>query len=309
MISNFLTVGQQVVVLFILIGVGLVCKKAKLISDKSIKSLTNIALYAATPCVIIVSFQNCKFTSDKLVNMLVMILSVAIIHIGSIVVCTLIFRNKDQAKKVVLRVGSIFSNCGFMSLPLQKAILGNDGVFYGAIYVAVFNIFIWTYGLVTMSGDKKELSLKKLITNPGIVGVVIAILLWVFHIQLPTILYSPIDYLGALNTPIPMIIIGCQLANTSLKSMFTDKYSYLCIGVRLVAIPLVSLFLLYLFGVRGNMLVATVIATSAPSAATTTMFATKYDRDVPLSVSLVSATTLASIVTMPTIVAISQMFA
>ena len=160
-----------------------------------------------------------------------------------------------------------------------------------------------------MSGDKKELSLKKLITNPGIVGVVIAILLWVFHIQLPTILYSPIDYLGALNTPIPMIIIGCQLANTSLKSMFTDKYSYLCIGVRLVAIPLVSLFLLYLFGVRGNMLVATVIATSAPSAATTTMFATKYDRDVPLSVSLVSATTLASIVTMPTIVAISQMFA
>lgn len=52
-------------------------------------------------------------------------------------------------------------------------------MFYGAIYVAVFNIFIWTYGLVAMSGDKKELSLKKLIANPGIVGVVIAILLWV----------------------------------------------------------------------------------------------------------------------------------
>ena len=128
-----------------------------------------------------------------------------------------------KAEKVVLRVGSIFSNCGFMSLPLQKAILGNDGVFYGAIYVAVFNIFIWTYGLVAMSGDKKELSLKKLIANPGIVGVVIAILLWVFHIQLPSILYSPIDYLGALNTPIPMIIIGCQLANTSLKSMLKTK--------------------------------------------------------------------------------------
>lgn len=100
-----------------------------------------------------------------------------------------------------------------------------------------------------------------------------------------------------------------SLSDTELKEVLDDKYSYLCVGVRLVAIPLVSLFLLYLFGVRGNMLVATVIATSAPSAATTTMFATKYDRDVPLSVSLVSATTLASIVTMPTIVAISQMFA
>ena len=59
MISNFLTVGQQVVVLFILIGVGFVCKKATLISDKAIKSLTNLALYVATPCVIIVSFKNC----------------------------------------------------------------------------------------------------------------------------------------------------------------------------------------------------------------------------------------------------------
>lgn len=87
-------------------------QKATLISDKAIKSLTNLALYVATPCVIIVSFQNCEFTSDKLVNMLVMILSVAIIHIGSIVICTLIFRNKDEAKKVVLRVGSIFLTVG-----------------------------------------------------------------------------------------------------------------------------------------------------------------------------------------------------
>lgn len=309
MIDNFLTVGQQVVVLFILIGVGFLCKKLNLISSSAIKSMTNLALYVATPCVIVTSFQNCDFSKDKLFNMLIMIVAVAVIHIGSIVVCSLIFRNKDEAKKVVLRVGSIFSNCGFMSLPLQKAILGNDGVFYGAIYVAIFNLFIWTYGLVTMSGDKKELSLKKLAVNPGIVGVIIAILLWVFHIQLPSIIYSPVDYLGALNTPIPMVIIGCQLANSSFKSMFTDKNSYLCIAVRLIAIPLVSLFLLYLCGIRGNMFVATVIATSAPSAATTTMFATKYDRDVPLSVSLVSATTLVSIVTMPTIVALAQMFA
>lgn len=112
MISNFLTVGQQVVVLFILIGVGFVCKKATLISDKAIKSLTNLALYVATPCVIIVSFQNCEFTSDKLVNMLVMILSVAIIHIGSIVVCTLIFRNKDEAKRLSLGLAVFFLTVG-----------------------------------------------------------------------------------------------------------------------------------------------------------------------------------------------------
>lgn len=309
MIGNFLTVGQQVVVLFILIGVGFVCKKTNIIGENGIKGMTNLALYVATPCVIISSFQNCDFNRDKLFNMLYMIIAVVFIYIGSIAISSLVFRNKDKSRNVVLKVGSIFSNCGFMSLPLQKAILGNDGVFYGAIYVAVFNIFVWTYGLVTMSGNKKELSVKKLVTNPGIVGVVVAILLWVLHIRLPNILYSPIDYLGGLNTPVPMIIIGCQLANSSLKSMFSDKYCYLCMGLRLLLIPLVSLFVLYLCGVKGNMLVATIIATSAPSAATTTMFATKYDRDVSLSVSLVSATTLVSIVTMPMIVALAQIFA
>lgn len=309
MLGNFLTVGQQVVVLFILIGVGFVCRKTRIIGDNGIKGMTNLALYVATPCVIIASFQNCEFNRDKLFNMLCMIIAVVLIYIGSIVVSSLVFRNKDKARSEVLRVGSVFSNCGFMSLPLQKAILGNDGVFYGAIYVAVFNIFVWTYGLVTMSGNKKDLSVKKLVTNPGVVGVLVAILLWVCRIQLPEILYSPIDYLGGLNTPVPMIIIGCQLANSSLKSMFADKYCYLCMSIRLLLIPLLSLFALCLCGVNGNMLVATIIATSAPSAATTTMFATKYERDISLSVSLVSATTLVSIVTMPMIVALAQLFA
>ena len=35
--------------------------------------------------------------------------------------------------------------------------------------VVVFNIFVWTHGLVSMSGDKKQLSFKKLVLNPGLI--------------------------------------------------------------------------------------------------------------------------------------------
>ena len=298
MISNFLTVGQQVVILFILIAAGFASKKAKFISDSAVKGMTNLVLYLATPCIIISSFQNCRFSSEMLVNLLIMTVAVVLIHIGSIVIATLVFR-----------VATIYSNCGFMSLPLQQAILGSDGVFYGAIYVGIFNLVVWTHGLVTMSGDKKDLSVKKLIANPGLIGVVIAILLWVLNITLPEIIEVPMEYLAALNTPVPMIIIGCQLAGVNFAKAFGDKRSYLSIGSRLLVIPALSLFLMYLCGMRGSMLVASVIATSAPSAATTTMFATKFDRDVTLSVSLVSTTTLFSIITMPLMVALSQYFA
>lgn len=309
MMSNFLTVGQQVVILFILIGAGFASKKAKLISDNAVKGMTNVVLYLATPCIIISSFQNCKFNNEMLMNLLIMTVAVVCIYIGSIVIANLVFRDKDMSRRAVFRVATIYSNCGFMSLPLQQAILGSDGVFYGAIYVGIFNLVVWTHGLVTMSGDKKDLSVKKLVANPGVIGVVIAIFLWVMNITLPEIISSPINYLASLNTPVPMIIIGCQLAGVNFAKAFSDKRSYLSIGLRLLIIPALSLFLMYLCGIRGSMLVASVIATSAPSAATTTMFATKFDRDVTLSVSLVSTTTLFSIITMPLMVAISQNFA
>jgi predicted permease len=160
-----------------------------------------------------------------------------------------------------------------------------------------------------MSGNIKDISLKRLVTNPGVVGVVVAIILWVCKISLPTILSTPISYMAALNTPVPMIVIGCHLATANVKDALTDIWSYISIGLRMIIIPLATLFVLYICGVRGSMLIAIVIATSAPTAATTTMFATSYDRDASLSVSLVSLTTIISLITMPLIVALAQLFA
>jgi predicted permease len=51
------------------------------------------------------------------------------------------------------------------------------------------------------------------------------------------------------------------------------------------------------------MMLAIVIAASAPVGAMVTMFASKYERDVDLSVGLVSGTTLLSIITMPVVIA------
>ena len=193
-----------------------------------------------------------------------------------------------------------------MSLPLQKAILGDDGWFYGSIFVAVFNIFVWTYGLVVMSGDKKQLSIKRLAFNPGIVGVVAAIILFVCNINLPFIISKPVEYLSDLNTPIPMLVIGFYLSQANFKKAFSDRGAYLAMAVRLLIIPIVATFAMALFRLDSAIIVAFIIASSAPTAATTTMFAAKYNRDVELSVSLVASTTLVSIATMPLVVALAQ---
>lgn len=305
LVENFLIISQQVLVLFILVAVGFLCGKKGLIDDVASKKLTDIVLYVVTPCVMLSAFQR-EFSVELVGKIIIAAVCAALIHAGSILLAKLIFRDKNESRKKVLRFSVIFSNCGFVSLPLQKAILGDEGWFYGSIFVAVFNIFLWTYGLVSMSGDRRQLSVKKLVFNPGIVGVAVALILFLCRINLPEILSLPVDYLAALNTPLPMLIIGYYLSKANFKAAFTDAGIYIAMGVRMVLIPLIALGLMLLFRIDSTIIVAFTIAGSAPTAATTTMFSAKYDRDVELSVGVVASTTVISLVTMPLVVALAQ---
>lgn len=298
-------IAQQVLVLFVLIAVGFVCGKKGILNDSSSRHITDIVLYVVTPCVMITAFQR-KFSFELLSKILIATLCASLIIAGSILVAKLVFHDKDEGRKKVLQFSVIFSNCGFMSLPLQKAILGDDGWFYGSIFVAVFNIFVWTYGLVSMSGDRKQLSFKKLAFNPGVVGVIVAIILFVCRIDLPYIISQPVEYLSDLNTPLPMLVIGFYLSKADFKKAFTDLGGYIAMAVRLIVIPVAAAFIMALFKLDEAIIVAFIIASSAPTAATTTMFAAKFNRDVELSVSVVAATTLVSIGTMPLVVALAQ---
>lgn len=302
-LNNFIAIAQQVGVLFILIAVGFGCGRAGLITKHASKKMTDIVLYVVTPCVMVSAFQR-EFSVALLGKVLLAALTALGILTVSTLIVRLVFRSKDEARRKVLQFAVIFSNCGFMSLPLQKALLGEDGWFYGSIFVAVFNVFCWTYGLVDMSGDKKQLSAKKIVFNPGIMGAVVAILLFVFNVKLPPILANPVTHLANLNTPLPMLVIGYYLSKADFKKAFTDKGSYLAGVFRLLVIPLLAAVPMWLLGMDKTMTIAFTIACSAPTAATTTMFAAKFNRDVELSVSVVAATTVFSLLTMPLIVSV-----
>lgn len=304
--DKFLTVAQQVLILFILIGVGFVCGRKKILTEQAVKSCAELVLLFATPCVIVDSFIKNRHPS-MLAALGKVALAALVVHIIGITAAYLFFRKGDAVRKNVLRFGTVFSNAGYMCIPLQQAVLGDEGVMYGAAFVAVFNIVMWSYGLVEMSGSTRSFSVRKLILNPGIIGLAAGLVIFFLPVSMPVLITAPISHLAAINTPIPMLIIGYYLANTRLSAALRDKSCYQVAVLRLVVLPLACLGVLYLGGMRGNILVACIIAASAPCAAATTMFAARYDRDTILSVNLVSMTTLFSMLTMPLIVALAQM--
>ena len=304
--DNLFIIGQQVLVLFLLIAVGFVCGRLGVITEHASKKMTDLVLYVVTPCVMISAFQR-DFSIEMLGKVLVAALTAAVILAASIGLAKLVLHDKNESRKKVLQFAVIFSNCGFMSLPLQKQLLGEVGWFFGSIFVAVFNIFVWSYGLADMSGSLRSFSPKKLLLNPGILGVAAAILLFVCRVRLPEIISQPIGHLANLNTPLPMLIIGFYLSQAKLKRAFTDAGAYLAMALRLAVIPVAAIFAMAALRLDRTMTIAFVIACSAPTAATTTMFASKFDRDVELSVSTVASSTLVSVVTMPLVVSLAYL--
>ena len=305
MVENFLTVGQQVIILFILIGVGFVCGKTKFLADTAVTGITDFVLYVVTPCVMIQSFQR-EFEASLVKSFLEALLFTLVITVISYFIAKYTLHDQNKQRESVYRFAAIFSNCGFMALPLESALLGPDGMFFGAAFLAVFNILSWTMGLFMMSHNKQLLSFKRLATNPGVLGVFIGLILFFTSTTLPELISSPVNYIAALNTPLPMVVIGYHLSHAKLSIIFRDFRAWLTTAERLIIIPLIGLALGIAFGMDATALTACMVALCAPTAALCTMFSVIYGQDSELSVSLVSCTTLLSIITMPLIIVLTQ---
>ena len=314
--QNLATVAAQVGVLFALMAVGAVCRRVRLVDETSVKGMVNVLLLVVTPSLIIDSFQR-PFDSSMMHGFFWAFVIAAFAHVA-IILFARIFSRGDDSSRPVLRLAMVFSNAGFMGIPLEQAILGAEGVFYGIVYVVVFNFFMWSWGLYEMRGTgngergtgngERWRSLRPMIVNPGTVGIAIGLPLFFASISLPAILKTPVHLLAELNTPLAMLVIGFYLAGADFRRVIRMPSAYFAAVGRLIVYPLAMVALL--FPLRAHfpreMMLALVTAASAPVAAMVSMFASKFERDVDLSVGLVSGTTLLSILTMPPVIAFAM---
>lgn len=305
MINAFLTVGQQVLTLFILLGVGFAMGKLYWLDDWGISGISNILLYIVTPAILLTSFQR-EFVAADFRNFGLILSASTILHLLLLGSSCLAIHDADVQRQRILRFAVIFSNCGYMGYPLMQALVGKVGVYYGSAYVVVFNVLAWTLGVYMISGDKKKLRLRPLLCNPGVLGTVAALTLYLLQIKIPDILMTPLEHISNLNTPLPMIVIGYQLSQADLKKAFQGLNTLLTTLLRLVISPLLALGICLLLGLRGDVAIVLMVAASTPPAALLGMFAVKYRSDTSTASSMVSGVTALSILTMPLFVGLAQ---
>ena len=316
--DNLVLVARQVAALFVLMGFGAAMRRTRLIGDVAIDGFVNVLILVVTPCVIVDVFQR-PFDPSSL-SSLGLAFAIAVIgHLVVIPLATLLVRHRDENVRKPLLLAAVFSNAGFMGIPLEQAILGDRGVFFGASYIVVFNLFIWSWGLKVMKGNGERLARRslgegggtgvvKMVLNPGTIGIALGLPLFLFSARLPSFLAVPVHHLANLNTPIAMIVIGYGLAGAKLGQVARNPSVYVASLIRLVGYPLLFIAAMYPFRDRldRDMMLAMCIAASAPVAAMVSMFATKFRRDVDTGVAVVSGTTLLSILTMPAVIALAM---
>ena len=311
MFEAFTTVARQVGTLFSLMAVGFVCCRLGVFGERAVKGMVELLVIVVAPALIITAFQR-PFDPALGSSLAFAIVAALAVHaIGWLASRALRGGRMNDSRLRTLRMGVVFSNAGFMGIPLEKALLGDAGVFYGAAYVAVFNVLIWTYGVAHMSGRVKDVRIKSALVNPGMIGIAIALALFVFSVRLPEALGAPVEMLAGLNTPLAMLVIGFYLAKARFAAVAGCGGAWAAAALRLVAVPLVAIaFLLAArhLGLKldGDMAVAITVAASAPVAALVTAFSVRYRRDTELSVGVVAGTTLLSVLTMPPVVALAM---
>ncbi|MBQ9946476.1 MAG: AEC family transporter [Clostridia bacterium] len=309
-LQNCLIAAQQVVILYLIVAVGFIADKKGVFTEKTARAANDLLFYIITPCVIINSFLTTEFSPETSKGFLLAALGGAVTHILGIVLSIPFFRDLENRNNVVFKFACIYGNMGYMALPLAEAVLGSEGVFYCSAGIIVFQVFTFTHGVWQMNrGNKGEgrFDPKKLLLNPGVIAVIIGLPFFILKIKVPEIITSPVAFIGSMNTPLAMLMLGTYMSNAGLKTIFRNKEQYLVALVKIIAVPVAFYAIMKLTGVlTGALFTACMIQASAPSANNTVMFAAKYGRDTGVASKTVAFVSFASVLTMPVMIALTQ---
>lgn len=295
-----------------LIAAGIVCFKTKIITNEVSRGLSDIALKVATPALLISSFQREPKPEEMKRLGYAAILAVSAILLSAAIGYLAVRKGKnhpedDNGRLSIERFSAVYSNCAFMGIPLINGLYGEEGVFYLTAFYAVFNVAVWTHGVVMIKGSTGLRQVLKELSSPALIAIVIGLALFFFGITLPDFIKQTLDYAGAMTTPLGMLVAGASIAQSNLAAALKKRRVYWVSALRLIIIPLATIGLFKLLPYDETAMGITVAASACPAAAICTMFAVSYNKDSLYAGELFAVSTMLSMVTLPLIMEIMKL--
>ena len=294
---------DQMVVLFIIMAVGFIIGKFKMLTPDSNKMLTRIVLFVALPCTILTSvFENeIDITvGDTLYFLLMTLLTFGIAFLVSIPIVHLLGGNKKN--RGLLNFMSVFSNCGFMGFPVVIAIMGISSAYYVALFNIPFNALVFSVGIYMISSGEGGGFNPKSLINPVLIVALLAIPIALLGIRPPQLLADALRITGNITTPGGMLVIGATLAYVPIKTILAEWRIIPVTLLKLIIIPVVTWLILRQIITNELLLGVLVIISGMPTAAMASMLAIEYGGNEKAASAGVFLTTLLCGLTVPLLV-------
>lgn len=305
---------QQMVIIFILIGIGMILYRSKMLSEETSKQISGIIINVTNPALLICSAfdDGPKVSLRELSIAFVSYAAVfaLLIVIGFLIPCLL---RVPKRLHYTYQMLTIFGNVGFIGIPLASAVLGSESLIFVSIFNLLFNLLIYTFGMSMLqraaagqAADADSIPrhnstsgrLQKLV-NAGTISAVFTIVFYLGDFHVPVVISSTLSYTGRATTLLSMLVLGVSVAQMAPKDIFSHPRLYLFTLLRQILVPIGCVLLLR--GLIDNKLILNtmLLMVAVPAANMPLMIAKQMDMDTESISQGIILTTVLSLVTVP----------
>lgn len=284
----------------IIMALGFLLGKLKLLSEHTNKQLTNLLLTVFMPASLFMAFPS-SYNQDSANLFFSGLLAGVIIMFILIIVAKLIF-NKHWMKSELSRESQfalIFNNATFLGYPIVVSTFGTGGVLAYCGFIIAFNIALFSYGIWLFEQKISFKLVRSIIFNPNIIAVLLGMTFFLINLELPSFITDAVGYIGGATTPLSIICIGFMLSQAKLGQVITKWRLMITALIQLTLGPLITWGILSIMQLPSEVIEVCTLIQALPTATSLGLFAVKYGGNEAESSELVTISTLFSVVTMP----------
>lgn len=282
---------------FLLLGVGFVVGKYMLIDSKSVSDLS---IYVFSPALFFYSVSTSEMDMADLGRIVLFSFGLFLLFAVFVFVAGKVFA-WDKVYQNTLMLASGFPNAGNYGLPIILFAFGEEGVAIGIIYLVMQSLLMNSAGVFYASNHhempKKDI-LFQVLRMPGFIAILLALLLKILEVPLPSAVENATGLLGQASIPTMLTLLGITLASIRLQNVL--RFIWTATILKLAVFPLLAFgLLLLLYPADALEAKVLLVAAATPTAATTTLLAIKFGMNPDMVSSAMFVNTFASIVTIP----------
>ncbi len=311
--ESFLFALNAVAPIIITVAIGYILKKVGFMSESFAKAANKLVFRVFLPAMLFLNVYKIEDLKSMDFSYVLYVL-IALISIFLLALPAVSFATRKYERRGALLQASFRSNYALIGIPLSGALFGEEGIAVATLLSAAAIPMLNILAVISLSlfcRDRGKPSVKKIllgiVKNPLIqsiaVGVVVLFIraLFVkhginFRLSDITALYTVLEYLKNLATPMALLVLGAQFEFSAVSSLKRE----IIFGtlVRTVIVPLLGIGVAYLFfrsQFNGAHFASFVAMFATPVAVSSVPMAQEMKADVVLAGQLVVWTTLASV--------------